>query len=98
MTRYLGVLVILCVGAVLVYGGLGLPAFGDPNAPAATHVSNQYIEHGYHDTHTPNLVTVMIADYRSFDTLGETIVVFTAGLACFLLLRAERRRKEDENE
>ena len=94
----MGYLVILAVGAVLVYGGLGLPAFGDVNAPAAMHVSNEYLAHGYHDTHTPNIVTVMIADYRSFDTLGETIVVFTAGLACFLLLRAERRRGEEDEE
>ncbi len=87
-----GFLVIAAVGAILVYAGLGLPAFGDPNAPASTHVSDHYIEHAYHDAHTPNFVTVMIADYRSFDTLGESIVVFTAGLACFLLLRSERRR------
>jgi multicomponent Na+:H+ antiporter subunit B len=95
MSKLASILVILATGAILVYGGLGLPAFGDPNAPAATHVSDYYIEHAYHDAHTPNFVTVMIADYRSFDTLGETIVVFTAGLACFLLLRAERRRDVD---
>ncbi len=93
MGRVLAFLVIVAVGVVLVYAGFGLPAFGDPNAPASTHVSDAYIEHAYHDAHTPNFVTVMIADYRSFDTLGESIVVFTAGLACFLLLRSERRRK-----
>ena len=94
MGRIAGMLVIVAVGVVLIYAGLGLPAFGDPLSPASTHVSNDYIEHAYHDTHTPNFVTVMIADYRSFDTLGESIVVFTAGLACFLLLRSERRRKK----
>jgi multicomponent Na+:H+ antiporter subunit B len=94
MQRF-GLVMILLFGVVLVYAGLGLPQFGDPEAPAATHVSDHYIEHAYHDAHTPNIVTVMIADYRSYDTLGETIVVFAAGLACLLLLRGgreERRR------
>lgn len=71
----------------LLVASKGLPVFGDPHAPAAEHVSSHYIEHAYHDTHTPNIVTVMIADYRAFDTLGETMVVFAAGMACLLLLR-----------
>lgn len=83
------------IGLILVYVGRGLPEFGDPDAPAATHVSDHYLEHGYHDAHTPNIVTVMIGDYRSFDTLGETIVVFAAGMACFFLLRGGKRKKED---
>ncbi len=99
MGRVLGFLVILMVGAVMIYAGQGLPAFGDPDSPAATHVGAYYAEHAYYDAHTPNMVTVMIADYRSWDTLGECIVVFCAGLACFLLLRSERsRRPEDGGE
>jgi multicomponent Na+:H+ antiporter subunit B len=31
-------------------------------------------------------VTAVLADYRGYDTLGETIVIFTAGLACILIL------------
>ena len=97
MSRVLGMLLILLVGAVMVYAGQGLPAFGDPESPAATHVGAYYAEHAYDDAHTPNMVTVMIADYRSWDTLGECVVVFCAGLACFLLLRAERRRFEGDS-
>lgn len=77
---------LLLLFAVLLGAGSGLPAFGDPASPAATHVARHYVEHAYHDAHTPNIVTVMIADYRGFDTLGETMVVFAAGLACALLL------------
>ena len=84
--------VLLLLAAVLLAAGRGLPLFGDPHSPAAEHVSDHYIEHAYHDAHTPNFVTVMIADYRSFDTLGETMVVFAAGMACLLLLRGHIRR------
>lgn len=52
-----------------------------------------YIENAYKDAHTPNMVTVVLGDYRSIDTLGEQVVIFTAGMICFLLLR-KREDKE----
>lgn len=55
---------------------------------------NYYIQNAYEDAHTPNIVTVILGDYRSVDTLGEQIVVFTAGLIVILILR--NRRKDDE--
>ena len=38
------------------------------------------------EVHAPNIVTAILADFRGYDTLGETMVVFTAGLAVFLVL------------
>ena len=43
----------------------------------------------YEDTHTPNVVTSVLMDYRSLDTMVETWVIFTAGIACALLLRRQ---------
>ncbi len=88
----------------MFYGMSTLPDRADPNAPANLEESSAgtpgtqdyYIRHAYEDTHTPNMVTVILADYRSYDTLGETTVIFAAGLACFLILR--RRRPEDRND
>lgn len=87
-------LLLVLIGLLLVYAGGGLPEFGDPQSPAATHVGAYYANNAYEDSHTPNIVTVIIVDYRSMDTLGETVVVFAAGMACFFLLRG-LRRKED---
>ena len=39
------------------------------------------------------MVTAILASYRGFDTLGETAVVFTAGVGVILLLSGLRRRK-----
>jgi multicomponent Na+:H+ antiporter subunit B len=39
------------------------------------------------ETSVPNIVTAVLADYRGYDTMYETAVIFTAGLACFILLR-----------
>lgn len=90
--KTLSLLVGLLVGAALVYGSLDMPKWGDPNSPAATHVSPYYLQHSIEHTATPNVVTSVLADYRGYDTLGETTVVFTAGMACILLLRKGRKR------
>lgn len=75
------------LGVLLLYGANDLPKFRDPNSPASVHVSPTYLEQSYQDTHTPNVVTSVLMDYRSLDTMIETLVIFAAGIACALLLR-----------
>jgi multicomponent Na+:H+ antiporter subunit B len=82
----------VAVGAVLVYGALGLPAFSDPEAPIHQHVVPRYLKDAPKETGVPNVVTAVLASYRGFDTFGETTVVFTAGAGVIALLR--RRRGE----
>ena len=90
----------LCCGSLL-YAVAAEPSYGAVDAPAHAEVSpagtvgagNYYTRNAYHDAHTPNMVTVTLADYRSFDTLGETTVVF-AGAVCVMLLLRRRRAPE----
>ena len=86
----------VCVvsGALLVFAALDLPAFGDPNAPAQLHVAPRYLEESGTLLHIPNVVTTVLASYRGFDTLGETIVVFTAGLGVLMLLAGATRTRQ----
>jgi multicomponent Na+:H+ antiporter subunit B len=90
--KTISVMTALLLGAVLIYGTLDMPKWGDPHSPANTHVSPYYLRHSLEDTATPNVVTSVLADYRGYDTLGETTVIFTAGMACILLLRRTRKR------
>jgi multicomponent Na+:H+ antiporter subunit B len=76
----------IALGGVLLYGIHALPAFGDPQAPAITGAP-PYLERAMSDMATPNAVTAVLADYRSFDTLIEAAVVLTAALACLLVLK-----------
>jgi multicomponent Na+:H+ antiporter subunit B len=71
---------------LMIYAASDLPAYADPSAPASLHISPYYIEHSLKDTRTPNIVTAVLADYRGYDTLGETVVIFAAGLACIVVL------------
>ena len=89
--KILSLIVVVITGAILIYGTLDMPEWGDPNSPASLHVSPEYIQKTVDDTATPNIVTSVLADYRGYDTLGETTVIFTAGIACILLLRKRNK-------
>jgi multicomponent Na+:H+ antiporter subunit B len=90
---FLPLVVAVATGAALAYGTLGLPAFSDPDAPIHQHVAPRYIHQGERETGVPNIVTAVLASYRGYDTLGETTVVFTAGIGVIALLRRLRHRK-----
>jgi multicomponent Na+:H+ antiporter subunit B len=75
------------VAWLLLYAAADLPAFGDAEAPAALHVAPSYVENSVAETRTPNVVTSILMDYRGFDTLIETCVIFTAGIASAAVLR-----------
>lgn len=71
---------------MLIYATVDLPGLGDPSSPANTGPGMTYVHINWYDTAVPNVVTSVLASYRSFDTMGETVVVFVAGLAVAMLL------------
>jgi multicomponent Na+:H+ antiporter subunit B len=85
--KIIALIAVALTGALLAYSTVEMPDWGDAFSPANTHVSPRYIEKTLEETATPNAVTSVLADYRGFDTLGETTVIFTAGLVCIMLLR-----------
>jgi len=97
-------LLLVSFGALLIYASTGFPDRGDPDAvmfreksPAGSPgASSYYIRDAYRDADTPNMVTVILADYRGYDTLGEETVILTAGLICFLVLRKKRTDRDDK--
>jgi multicomponent Na+:H+ antiporter subunit B len=85
-SRLAPALVVIATGVMLIYATVDLPALGDPNSPVNTGSGHEYLQVHYHDMGFPNVVTSVLGSYRGFDTLGETAVVFVAGLAVALLL------------
>ncbi len=88
--NYVAAVVAAAVGMVLLYAVHALPEFGSATSPAHQRVAAQYLKRTYHDAKTPNAVTAVLADYRSFDTLIETSVVLTGAVACVLILRKHK--------
>ena len=85
--KFFALITVILTAVLLAYATVDMPDFGDPSSPASTHVSPEYIQEAYEKTATPNIVTAVLADYRGYDTLGETTVIFTAGVVCMMLLR-----------
>ena len=83
--------VVVITGAALIYGTLDMPHFGDPKSAVQTRIDPSFVEKSQVDMHgLPNVVTALLASYRGYDTLGETAVIFTAGIAVILILRRPR--------
>jgi multicomponent Na+:H+ antiporter subunit B len=70
-----------------------MPNFGAKDSPVQTHVGPDYLQRTPEEIKVPNIVTAVLASFRSWDTLGEVTVVFTAGLGVILLLSGLGRRR-----
>ena len=86
---------VLIVGIVLIQATADMPAFGDPQAPVQQHVAPRYIQQSGEEIGVPNIVTSVLASYRGYDTLGETVVIFTAAVGVLVLLGRRRKRGGD---
>lgn len=89
---WLALAVVLMTGAILIWGTFDMPDFSDPEAPIHQHVAPRYMTGAETEIGVPNVVTAVLASYRGFDTLGESFVIFTAGIGVLALLGGRRRR------
>ena len=88
----------LFIIGTLLFAVSKLPRFGEESNPVNNEVSERYIEKGMEETGAVNIVTGMILDYRAFDTLGESHVLFTACIVVFILLRLDKHDEKSLEE
>ena len=86
--------VCLLLTGLLLFAALRMPAFGASDDRADTQVPDFYVENTLKDTGAVNVVTGIILDYRGFDTLGESHVLFIA--VCTVLLMLSIRGENNE--
>lgn len=91
--RISSVLFCIFLVAMLLVAVSNLPTFGNPDNPVNNEVAARYIENGLQETGAVNIVTGMILDYRAFDTLGESHVLFIATCTVLILLRLDDSKK-----
>ena len=92
--NFWAIIMVSLTGLLLVYGTLDMPRYGDPLSPAQTHpdLAQRFIHESAGEVGMPNVVTSVLASYRGYDTLGEVVVVFSAGIAVLALLGRKRRK------
>lgn len=93
--RWPATTVVLLTGAILLYASQDLAPFGAPDTPVQRHpVTGTYLTESPDEIGIPNTVTAVLASYRGYDTLGELVVILTAGAAVLLLLTRAPRPAE----
>ena len=95
---YIPLAVICCCAfiAILLFVVAKNPSFGVPDAPTNNIVAEKYIKDGLSDTGATNIVAGMILDYRAFDTLGESTVLFIAVMSVIILLRRDEEKRTEK--
>ncbi len=92
-------LIVAVVVLLAVFGMLltvaELPPYGSADNPGHNLVAERYINNALEDTGVPNMVTAIVLDYRAYDTMFETIVLFTAALAVVVTLKSSRKEGDD---
>jgi multicomponent Na+:H+ antiporter subunit B len=77
---------VLAFAGLMLLASVDLPDRGDPTRPPPKASLGSTSRARSPTAKTPNVVTAVLADYRSLDTLGETLVVFSAALAAAVVL------------
>lgn len=92
----LALVVVSAVGLLLVSAARDMPGFGSADAPAQAHpMATHFLETSQEEIGIPNIVTAVLASYRGYDTLGEVVVIFTAGIGVVMLLGLGRRNPSE---
>ena len=94
--RILAVVTCVILVGSLLWTVSYLPEFGALGSPGTNEVTARYINSGIRETGAINYVAGMILDYRAFDTLGESHVLFTACVCVFIMLRLDKNETWDD--
>ncbi len=94
---------LVTVGMIFIFVILGIRVFSEfpPFGSAvmdriADAPSNIYLREGLARTGAPNIVTSVLLDFRAYDTLGETTILFGSILGALTILRKKARKRSAE--
>lgn len=96
MKKHLLSLLFLIFFGILVYSIMEMPTIQNQDAPSYNEVTEYYIKNAVNDTGSVNFISAILADYRGFDTLGETIVLFTSVIAVASVLRTVKKKEGED--
>lgn len=92
---FIALLALMAIGGVLMAIS-EMPPYGMPDNPIHNEVADRYINDALEETGVLNMVTSIVLDYRAYDTMFETIVLFTGALAVVITLKSSKKEKGDK--
>jgi multicomponent Na+:H+ antiporter subunit B len=94
MRKILSNILFITLFMVLAYSIMQMPTGANVFVPSYNEIARHYLENGATETNASNIIAAILADYRGFDTLNETIVLFTSVVAVGSVLRSTKYDKE----
>ncbi len=94
MKRAVSGIALLVIGIAL----LAIPVFLTFGTPLMSDMDDYFISNGQAQTAANNIVTSIVFDFRGFDTLGESVVLFAAVVGVGLMFRTLKEGEEYEDE
>ena len=91
MRKIIGIILL-----IIIAWGIIISLQKVPFGTSRTEVADHYINKGIEETGAANIVTSVVVNYRSLDTLGEVTVLFLAAIGLGAVL-ATTIRKEDRD-
>lgn len=70
------------------------PAAYDTSDPDG--VADVIVKTGLDQTRAVNNVAAIVFDYRGFDTIGESFILLASISGCYVILRSNKKRKEEQ--
>ena len=98
MRRVLTTGVFLILFWILAINVMSMPGHDSVEAPAYNETTEHYLRRSLEETGATNIVAAILTDYRAFDTLGETIVLFTSIVAVVSVLRPDKKPDEEDTD
>ena len=95
--RIAAAVICLMLIVTLLYAAVYMPSFGNADTLIDSEVSAFYVDHTMEETGAVNIIAGIILDYRGFDTLGESHVLFI-GMCTVLLLLSIKGEKDQERQ
>ncbi|KAF8818247.1 hydrogen gas-evolving membrane-bound hydrogenase subunit E [Rickettsia endosymbiont of Cardiosporidium cionae] len=84
----------ICLICILSFAGKDLPQFAAVDSNVQNYMTEYYIQNTKNEIGISSIVAAILASYRGYDTLGETIVILIAGLSVLIILSSNRIQKD----
>lgn len=97
MRKSLTTLIFIVLFLILSFNILKMPGDVGLDAPSYNEIAYYYLDYSVSETGATNVIAAVLADFRGFDTLGETIVLFISVVAVASILKPEQENKKEEH-
>jgi multisubunit Na+/H+ antiporter MnhB subunit len=96
MRKGIFIFVLTMLFFILSYSIMQMPALGSVDNPSYNETTRYYLNNSTSEAGAQNVIAAIITDYRAFDTLGETTVLFTSIAAVLSVLAGFNKHDKEE--